>query len=268
MSNHYTNIPPTYEELMKWNMNKNINPRTNKTIKTNGKVYKYLESIWLRDKIKIELLNCIDDRDPISMNIFWEEKDNKKQIIYNDDLANLIFYTDPKNKIRCFEKSSLEYLKLYNIRTHPITGDEIPTNIFDKINAINISDNNKSIDNLALETFQKFSKISIFIDHLWFLELNKTKLFKLNYELKDFWNQNFSEEQRNNIHNQIIFIKNESDMENDDLEDIQKYLLNQISILLDCEKEEYKYMINYIILGGLGLVIPEIKDLYPDFCLF
>jgi hypothetical protein len=35
--------------------------------------------------------------------------------------------------------------------------------------------------------------------------------------------------------------------------------------MLKCEKEEIKYMINYIILGALGIVIPQIKELYPDF---
>ena len=54
-------------------------------------------------------------------------------------------------------------------------------------------------------------------------------------------------------------------MEEDSLEDIQKYLLGQLKVLLSCEKEDYKYMINYIIVGALGIVIPEIKEMYPDF---
>ena len=33
-----------------------------------------------------------------------------------------------------------------------------------------------------------------------------------------------------------------------------------------CEDEGLKYMINYIIVGALSLVIPEIKENYPDFC--
>ena len=50
-----------------------------------------------------------------------------------------------------------------------------------------------------------------------------------------------------------------------ELEKIQLYILNEISILLDVQKEELKYMINYILIGALGIVIPEIKELYPDF---
>jgi len=35
--------------------------------------------------------------------------------------------------------------------------------------------------------------------------------------------------------------------------------------MLKCDKEEIKYMVNYIVLGALGIVIPKIKELYPDF---
>jgi hypothetical protein len=49
------------------------------------------------------------------------------------------------------------------------------------------------------------------------------------------------------------------------IEEIQRYLLEQIRKMLKCEKEEIKYMINYIILGALGIVIPKIKEIYPDF---
>jgi hypothetical protein len=40
---------------------------------------------------------------------------------------------------------------------------------------------------------------------------------------------------------------------------------NQMKMILKCEIEEYRYMINYIILGALGLFISEIKELHPDF---
>ena len=35
--------------------------------------------------------------------------------------------------------------------------------------------------------------------------------------------------------------------------------------LLLSKKEEYKFMINYIVVGALCIVIPEIKEMYPDF---
>ena len=83
--------------------------------------------------------------------------------------------------------------------------------------------------------------------------------------MKDFWLQNFSEDQKKDINTNPILAKDANELERDDINTIQLYLLNQMKMMLSCEKDEYKYMINYIIVGALGLVIPDIKDLYPDF---
>ena len=158
----------------------------------------------------------------------------------------------------------MQYLKTYKIFNHPVTGEMIPMNLFDNIELICI-DNEKTNEEYALDVFQYFSKISIFIDHHWFLNLNKVQLIKFNYEMKDFWLQNFSEDQKKDINTNPILAKDANELERDDINTIQLYLLNQMKMMLSCEKDEYKYMINYIIVGALGLVIPDIKDLYPDF---
>jgi hypothetical protein len=69
------------------------------------------------------------------------------------------------------------------------------------------------------------------------------------------------------VSSNIIFAIDESDMTCMSIKDIQSYLLNQMKILLNCEKEELKFMISYILVGALGIVIPKIKELYPDFDL-
>ena len=63
-----------------------------------------------------------------------------------------------------------------------------------------------------------------------------------------------------------IFKLNNNQFNDKDIKYIQNYLLNQIEILLTCPNENIKYMLNYIVVGGLSLVIPEIKEQYPDFC--
>ena len=143
----------------------------------------------------------------------------------------------------------------------------IPEHLFEDVETVSFEEikNAKSLENMALDVFQYFSKISIFIDHEAFLSLSKKQLIKFNYELRDFWLQNFMPEQRHKISESVIFEKTEENLTNESLENIQKYLLNQIEILLKCEIEEYKYLINYIVLGALGIVIPEIKEMYPDF---
>lgn len=285
MKNQFKNNPLSLEELAKWINDTSYNPRSGCKISENGQLFKvinksYLENKSLVDNLyeklyvkyyldpKIYLCQSNEDRDPISMNLFWEETDGIKKVVYPDDnFLNLVIYKDSKNIIRCLELESLKYLKTYHINIHPISQEEIPSLILDKIEIFDIItiQNDKTIENMALDVFQYFSKISIFINYESFLQLDRSRLFKFNYELRDFWLQNFSPKQRKEISKDVILSKDQSTMEEDSLEKIQKYLLDQLKILLSCEKEEYKYMINYIVVGALGIVIPEIKEMYPDF---
>ena len=219
-----------------------------------------------KSEVRELLLICFDNIEPITMSPLWEyNKGQIKQILYPlDNYNNLIFYHDEKKNVRCFEKESLTYLKNYNIQIHPVSYDFIPRELFD-FDANNIVNDEISLEDLTLSIFQYFTKISIFIDSSWFLELDKKQLLKFNYEIRDFWMQNFTEYQQKKISNKDIFNKSNDELETYDLIKIQRYLLDQIKILLECEIEEYKYMINYIIVGALGLVIPEIEELYPDF---
>ena len=221
-----------------------------------------------KTKIMKTLLECNDDRDPISMNIFWVEEKSIRTIVYpKEQLKELVFYYDSNKHIRCFEKESLVYLKSYNIIKHPITMGPFPEELFKNIDVINLeeTEKEKTLEEFALDVFQYFSNISIFIDYNWFLELDRKQLIKFNYELRDFWIQNFTEDQKKSISSISLLIKQENDMRTYDIIMIQKYLLSQMKILLECNKEEYKYMVNYILLGALGIVIPKIKELYPDF---
>jgi hypothetical protein len=218
--------------------------------------------------IKSNIIKSVDDKDPISLNVFWEEENGKKKVVYpKNEYKNLVLYTDSRNLIRCFERESLQSMKCHNVKHHPVTNELLPEFIFNDIESIDLGElhKNDTIEELAFNTFQYFSKISIFIDSEWFFQLNKEKLLRLNYELRDFWFQNFTEEQRTEIYCKPIFDLDDSKLEMEDLESIQKYLLNQMKYMLECKKQEYIYMINYIIIGALGLFIPEIRKLYPDF---
>lgn len=261
----FQNNALTETELLVWSNNKLFNPRTNKPIKEGSKVYKYINNQFI---IYQNLLECIDNKDPISLNYFWEIKDAIKTRVYPiKDFNKLVFYKDESNLLRCFEEESLSYLKSYNIKTHPITMQEIPDSIFEKIKVIDLEEEKKeyTIKDIAFEVFQYFTKISVFIDSQLFLDLPKSKLLKFNYEIKDFWEHNFSRNQKNEISNKIIFEKISNELDLLDIENIQKYLLSQIKILLLCDKDDFKYMINYIIIGALSVVIPTVKETYPDF---
>lgn len=253
--------PIKLNEYETWLNNKSINPRTKRKIGKTNKMYRHLSEL----NINILYLNeTIDNKDPISLNDFWIETENGKQIVH-EDIDNLIFYKDSHNNIRCFEKESVEYMLGYNIKNHPITGEVLPEIIFKDIKSNTmIKEEDKSIYDLTLDVFQLFNNNSFFIDHTLFLNLDDDNLVKLYYEIKDFYKQNFTEEQKNNISNNI-FILSKHQFDDKNLEEKQRYILENIKILLNVHIEEYKYMINYILIGGLSLVIPEIKHLYPDF---
>jgi|LauGreDrversion4_2_1035121.scaffolds.fasta_scaffold37557_4 hypothetical protein len=307
MRNPFKNNHLTIDELVQWKANPFVNPKTGKSIKANGGTYQIIDSVYKKyksqvdeivnnkvasqvvnsvhdvninvksntitqvvdtEQLKANILNSIDDRDPISMNIFWKETAGIKQVEYSEEnFSQLIFYTDTKNLLRCLEKETLSYLKTYNLRTHPITSEPIPDSLFDDLEIVDLvkMEESKTISDVALDVFQYFGKISIFIDYEWFMELSKDNLIKFNYELKDFWLQNVPDHQKHLVSDSPILSKSKDDLEDKDIEEIQRYLLNEMKTMLQCEKEEVKYMVNYIILGALGIVIPKIKELYPDF---
>ena len=43
------------------------------------------------------------------------------------------------------------------------------------------------------------------------------------------------------------------------------YILDNIENILKYKENDLKFMINYILLGGLSLVIDEVKDIYDNF---
>ena len=45
--NSYIKMPITQSELIKWKSNPELNPRTNRKIKEEGKIYKYLKNLMM-----------------------------------------------------------------------------------------------------------------------------------------------------------------------------------------------------------------------------
>jgi hypothetical protein len=286
--NNFHGNPVTNLELIKWKSTPLKNPRTGRKISEKGDIYLYLQNEFdkaypdirmltknnkntkkvlpIIEEFKIE--DSIDDKDPITLAVFWIQDGTNKKTIY-EDKNKLILYKDSRGLIRCFEKDSLEYMKAHNILKHPISYEDIPNNIFENITAKNLEEERKEMtsNDIAFEVFQKFSNISIFIDSIWFMDLSKDKLIKFNYEIKDMYYQNFNKIQMKEISNVVdLFLLDNNNLEKQTIDEVRKYLLDQMKIILDVKKEDLKYMCNYLLVGSLSVVIPQIRDLYPDFC--
>ena len=61
------------------------------------------------------------------------------------------------------------------------------------------------------------------------------------------------------------FYMSKSNLQEKDKEFIKLYILEQIENILSYPEEDLKFMLNYIVLGGLSLVIPEVKEYYDNF---
>jgi hypothetical protein len=269
--NSYKKNQVTQSELIKWKSNPELNPRTNRKITEKGEIYNYLKNCYDKEfsnkLIEYSLNDTIDDKDPISLAVFWIEEYGKKKIMYTD-ISSLIFYKDSYNLVRCFERESLEYLKAHKITKHPITMEEIPNDVFKKICAKDLEKERKRKTNneIALEIFQKLSSLSIFIDSELFMHLSKEKLIKFNNEISDIYKKNFSSYQLKEISNRILFSKCNNELVSMSIDSIQNYLLRDIDDLLSVKKENLKYMCNYLLVGSLSIVIPKVRKLYPDIC--
>lgn len=258
------------QQLLEWNENRCINPQTKRKIKIEAIVYQ----TFLKKYNKIFPLNVnyfdAENKDPISLSEIWVERNNKKIFVY-PNYKNLILYKDENNLVNCLEKETVNDFITHNIKIHPVTFATIPDFVFKMIDYKKIVIE-KTIPERALEIFQIFTNLSIFIDRDDFLNLNEDNLSKLYYETSDFFSQNLNDSLINNIkeysetQKKYIFNFTTSEFNNFNKIKKQTILLDSFEMLLTYENEHIKSMSYYIILGGLSLLIPKIKENYPDFC--
>lgn len=260
--------PITVNELMYWKRNKLVNPRSKRKIKEYGRLYNLISETYKNYFPKdYDIFDSNDQKDPVSLKEFYSIDSSGIKKLEYENPSELILYRESETIIRCFEKETISYFNAYNISVHPISNQEIPEHVLNSIDKIEIS-NDLTPSEKALKVFQIFTNISIFIDYQLFLNLTKGKLLKLNYELKDFYYQNFSDDDRIKIDKKDgkeYFKLNETDLREKELSDIQIYILDQIENILSYPEEDLKFMINYIVLGGLSLFIKEVKEYYDNF---
>ena len=264
----FKKIEITTQELLDWKRNKLFNPRSNRPIKENSKLFNYIQEKYNKVfPLGFDIFDSNEERDPVSLNYFYSyDLSNNKQLIYTN-ISNLILYQESESIIRCFEKESLQHLKAYNIMNHPVSMKSIPNIIIQAIPDMVIN-KEMSLEEKALQVFQLFTEISIFINYKLYLNLKKTDLLTLNYEISDFYSQNLSIDDRKKIDKKDgkQFFHLSKDMLQDKEEDFIKfYILEQIEHILSYSEDDFKFMLNYIVLGGLSLVIKEVKEYYDSF---
>ena len=245
-------------QLINWKLNPTINPKTNRNIKENGRVFKKINSQY-DDIFNYNICMIEDYIDIISQDRFIIKEKNKLRWVY-EDIDNIIFYKED-NIIRVFTVDFLRYLKKNNVINHPISNKKIPYELFD----LKDIDDNKtvSLKNKARNFFQKLSNHSIFINEDLYLNLNDNSINKLEYELKDFYYMNLSDDIRKEIDKsdgKKLFNDKPSDYEK-----LKLYIIEQMDYILDNIPKDMKIFSYYIIVGALSLVINDVKEDYPNY---
>ena len=249
---YFLKNPITQEELNQWNKNKLINPRTNRNIKENGTIYKYILKQYKRNFKYYTLFDVSTNEEPITLENFYE--DNK--IIVKED-EYIIYKEDETNRINAFHYTSLLGMKKNNIIKHPITQNIIPQYVFTSAKTIakkfNFKeDTNISLEQLSLKAFQYFNSLSIFIDHKKFIELQDIQYKKLSWELSSFFNCNLTNKQKQQFNKNTFFKSND-----------KKNILEEIIFIMENVSQNDKVFISYLILGGIAIVMPDVKKDYP-----
>lgn len=251
---YFLKIPITKSELDKWTNNKSVNPRTNRKITKNGKIYQYFEK-ELNKIDKLNLFNVSTNEEPIMFEKFFDETENKLLV----DETKYLIWKESSGRIMALHYKSLLGLQKAKINTHPITRNIIPNSVFTKANEINKNVKSinsiepiETIESLALRTFQYFNNLCIYIDNKDYVNLPSNKITVLKNELYSFYNENLSQIQKNQFKKKKFFCKNS-----------KRDILLDIIYLMDNVSEKDKIFVSYLILGGLILVLPKLKKNYP-----
>ena len=251
------------KKILEWVTNKNINPYTGKKIKENGPTFKKLQKQYkLYIKNELSPINSIEDKDIISFNTIWEEINGDRKLVYKD-ISNLITYKDEMNHIHSLEKESIQYLKEYNVKEHPITKVKIPEWVFDKVNIV-LKKKEKTEKDLAIDIISILTHNSFFIDPEDFLNLSEQHIEKLYFETYAFFNENIPENEKNILKNELN-IFNINHLQFNSCNNKLRKILIIFKKMLEYQNDCITILACYIIVGGLSLVSKKVKDAYPDF---
>lgn len=243
-------------QLINWKFKPNINPRTMRKIKKDGNIYKKIYKQY-NDTFNFDVNNIEDYIDIISQERFINLQNKEKRWIY-DDIDKLDFYLED-NIVRVFTKESLSYMKKNNITTHPISNKIIP---FNKLTIKPIKNiENDNIINIARNFFQKLSNHSIFINDNNYINLDENAINKLDYEITSIYYSNIPKETRDIIDKNDKLFKNKPK----NSEKLKIFIIKNMDILLEKIPDDMKIFSYYIIVGALGLVIPQVKEDYPNY---
>uniref|UniRef100_A0A6C0LTZ4 Uncharacterized protein n=1 Tax=viral metagenome TaxID=1070528 RepID=A0A6C0LTZ4_9ZZZZ len=217
-----------------------------------------------------------DDKDPVTMDIFWKIQDGKK-VVESTNKYFIFSFQDSKKKIRCLSIFTLHIMVKNNDFTHPITlemmsNDDIERakkliKLYDsKLGLFSIEESfspGLRLKQKITELFQKFHIHNIYFDVKWLLDLQViTKLNKIIIETHQLIVLNLKSINPTLKENKL-FIKKETNKIIDILK-LKEYIVEEWYKLIEMSNSPNNQIPIWIIAKGLSFVVPEIKRKYPD----
>lgn len=295
--------------LLIWNKNRAINPISKRKIKEFGPTYnrylkkytEYLENNKNKSILKIQKfirkkylekisgpgyknpLLCNNNRDIISLDNIWIEKNNNK--ILNLEFDKILLFTySINNIIYGLNILSLEQMLNKKLLKDPFTNKKYNKNTLKKIETklrfikkLNLKTKkekvnyNQIIKNKIISILKILENNDIYISYELINSIKKNKYYDIYKELQYIFN--YYKSGYNEFYSKIIkknyFNYNMKYLYQLNFNQLKGFIFDIINTILNENKEEHiQKMSCYIILASLCIVSPKIKECYPNLVLF
>lgn len=233
-----------------------------------------------------DITSVEDEQDPITYDKFWEINNGKK-IPTNINKYYLFSYIDSKDKIRCLTIFTIHDMINDDNYVHPHTMEQIPTTDIKrakelikfyqtKIGLFKEDETNHSpeykLTNKLSKLFKRFHMHSIYFEEKWLMNIQDIyKLEKIIKETEKIANANFKQINPNLTNFKIFTGRKKKALKKNDTEGIEiellelkEYIVGEWEKLIDAANNSNNQIPIWILASGLSVVVPEIKQKYPD----
>lgn len=226
-----------------------------------------------------------DEQDPITYDKIWIMENGKKTPAAINKYY-LFSYQDSNDKIRCMTIFTIKDMIDNNDFTHPLTMDKIPDKDIDrakqlvdfyktkiglfKDNGMNQTPEYK-LKNKITKLFKKFHIHSIYFEENWLMDLqDEQQLCKIITETEKIISANYKLINPSLTSLKLFQLKKKKSPskkyggDDEELLDLKEYIVEEWEKLIDASSGPENQLPIWILASGLGSIVPEIKEKYPN----
>lgn len=220
-----------------------------------------------------------DEQDPVTLDQLWKYS-NGVRVGALVNKYYLFSYIDSKGKVRCLTIFTLYHMIIHNDYVHPVTKESIPEKDIQRAKElVNLyrtklglfkeqDDGNYSLEyrlqNRLNKLFNRFHVYNIYLEDSWLLSISDSdKLFDIIEETRKLVSNNIDTINPIFKKKRIKYNKNSPTYEVNLLK-LKEYIVLEWEKLIDAVSSPQNQIPIWIIVSGLSLVVPEVKQKYPN----